>query len=118
MAEAFLNHLYGEWFEARSAGITPTNINPYVVKVMEEEGIDLGKARSKAVEEFMENNFDLVITLCEDAKENCPVFPGDEVDHYGFRNPSSIKGTKEEILAGVREIRDEIKKWIIERFKE
>jgi arsenate reductase len=77
MAEAFLNHLYGERYEARSAGIIPTKINPYVVKVMAEEGIDLRNARSKDIEEFTEDNFNLVITLCDDAKENCPVFSGD-----------------------------------------
>ena len=117
MAEAFLNHLFGEHFEAKSAGITPTKINPLVVKVMAEEGIDLRNARSKDVEEFMEDNFNLVMTLCDDAKENCPVFLGGELDHRGFRDPSSIDGTEEEILVGVREIRDEIKKWITEKFR-
>ena len=118
MAEAFLNNIYGDRYEAKSAGITPTNINPIVVKVMAEEGIDLSNARSKDVEEFMEDNFDLVITLCDDAKENCPVFPGDELDHHGFRNPSSVKGSEEEILASVREIRNEIKEWISMRAQE
>ena len=118
MAEVFLNNIYGDRYEAKSAGITPTNINPIVVKVMAEEGIDLSKAWSKDMEEFMEENFDVVITLCDDVKENCPVFPGDELDHHGFRNPSSVKGSEEEILAIVREIRNEIKEWITMRFKE
>jgi arsenate reductase len=118
MAEAFLNNEYADRYEAKSAGITPTRINPTVVKVMAEEGIDLNNARSKDVDDFMEDNFDLVVTLCEDAKENCPVFPGDELEHHGFRNPLSSKGPEEELLASVREIRNEIKKWIITRFKE
>jgi arsenate reductase len=117
MAEAFLNNAYGDRYEAKSAGITPTCINPIVVKVMAEEGIDLSNARSKDMEEFMGDNFDLVITLCEDAKENCPVFPGDELDHHGFRNPSSAMGSEEEILVFVREIRNEIKEWILTRFQ-
>ena len=117
MAEAFLNNIYVDRYDAKSAGITPTSINPIVVKVMAEEGIDLSKARSKDMEEFMEDNFDLVITLCDDAKENCPVFPGDVLDHHGFRNPSSLKGSEEEILESVREIRNEIKEWIIEKFE-
>ena len=116
MAEAYLNHLYGEHYEARSAGVTPTKINPNVVKVMAEEGIDLRNARSKDIDEFIEFNFNLVITLCNDVKENCPVFPGDKLDHHSFRDPSSIDGTEEEILVHVREIRDEIKKWITEKF--
>ena len=118
MAEAYLNNVYGDSYEAKSAGITPTSINPIVVKVMAEEGIDLRYARSKGLEEFLEDNFDLVVTLCEDAKENCPIFPGDELEHQSFRNPSSVKGSEEEILASVREIRNEIKEWIITRFKE
>lgn len=117
MAEAYLNMFYGERYEAQSAGTHPTQINPYVVRVMAEEGIDLSNARSKSVEEFIDKNFDLVVTVCDGAKESCPVFPGDELDHHNFRDPSSIKGPDEEILSQVREIRDEIKMWVKNYFK-
>jgi arsenate reductase (thioredoxin) len=118
MAEAYLNKLYGNRYEAHSAGVHPTRINPIVVKVMAEEGIDLSGARSKSVEEYLDRNFDLVVTVCDDAREECPVFPGDELIHQGFRDPSAIKGSEEEVLSQVREIRDEIKGWVKEYFKE
>jgi arsenate reductase (thioredoxin) len=117
MAEAYLNKYYGERYEAQSAGTHPTRINPYVVRVMAEEGIDLSNARSKSVEAFIDTNFDLVVTVCDGAKESCPVFPGDELDHHSFRDPSSIEGSDEEILRQVKEIRDEIKEWVKTYFK-
>ena len=86
MAEAYLKKLYGDRYEAHSAGITPTQINPYVVKVMAEEGVDLSGARSKSIEEYLDRNFDLVVTVCDDARESCPVFPGDELVHHGFNS--------------------------------
>lgn len=117
MAEAYLNQLHGDRYYAKSAGIHPTKINPYVVKVMAEEGFDLSQARSKNIEEFMDANFDLVVTVCDGAKEACPFFPGEELVHHSFKDPSSLRGTEEEILDQTREIRDEIKKWIKDYFK-
>jgi arsenate reductase len=117
MAEAYLNRLYGDRYEARSAGIRPTRINPHVVKVMAEEGIDLSGARSKSIEEYLDRNFDLVVTVCDSARESCPIFPGEELIHHSFRDPSSLKGSEEEVLAHVRGIRDKIKDWVIEYFK-
>ena len=107
MAEAYLNNLYGDRYEAHSAGVHPTRINPNVVKVMAEEGIDISGARSKSVEEFIDWDFDLVVTVCDGAKDACPVFPGGEIIHRGFRDPSTITGSEEEeALTQVREIRD------------
>jgi len=117
MAEAYLNKFYGDRYEAQSAGTHPTKINPYVVKVMAEEGVDLSDAGSKSIYEYLDQNFDLVVTVCDGAKESCPVFPGDELIHHGFEDPSSLTGTEEEIMAQVREIRDEIREWIKEYFK-
>jgi len=117
MAEAYLNKLYGDRYQASSAGVHPTRINPHVVKVMAEDGFDLSGARSKSIEEFLDMNFDLVVTVCDDARESCPVFPGDELVHHGFRDPSTLKGSEDEVLAQLREIRDEIKKWVKEYFK-
>jgi len=118
MAEAYLNKLYGDRYEAHSAGIRPTRINPHVVKVMAEEGIDLSEARSKSMEEYLDRNFDLVVTVCDSAREECPIFPGDELIHHAFKDPSTLKGSEEEVLAQVREIRDEIKSWVKEYFKQ
>lgn len=117
MAEAYLNKLYGNRYEAQSAGITPTSINPYVVKVMAEEGIDLSGARAKSVDEYLNRDIDLVVTVCDNARESCPIFPGGELVHHGFRDPSSITGSEKETLAQVRIIRDEIKDWIRDYFK-
>ncbi|OGD46561.1 ArsC family transcriptional regulator [Candidatus Bathyarchaeota archaeon RBG_16_57_9] len=117
MAEAYLNRLYGDRYEAHSAGITPTRINPYVVKVMGEEGIDLSGARSKSMDEYLDRNFDLVVTVCDSARESCPIFPGDELIHHAFRDPSTLRGSEDEVLAQVREIRDEIREWVTEYFK-
>ena len=117
MAEAYLNRLYGDRYEAHSAGITPTRINPHVVKVMAEEGIDLSGARSKSMEEYLNRNFDLVVTVCDSARESCPISPGDELIHHAFRDPSTLRGSEDEVLAQVREIRDEIREWVTEYFK-
>ena len=117
MAEAYLNRLHGDRYEAHSAGVTPTRINPYVVKVMAEDGVDLSGARSKSVEEYLDRDFDIVVTVCDDARESCPIFPGDELIHHGFRDPSTLKGSEDEVLAQVRKIRNGIKEWVKEYFK-
>lgn len=117
MAEAFLNALYGDHYTAYSAGIHPSKVNPFAVQVTAEIGVDISENRSKSIEEFRDMNFDYVVTVCDHAKETCPFFPGREnFLHKGFEDPSSITGTEDEILARVREIRDEIKKWIQETF--
>ena len=117
MAEGFLNHYFGDRYEAHSAGTHPTIINPYVIQVMAEEDIDLSKARSKSVNEFLDKNFDLVVTVCDNAREACPIFPGDELIHHYFKDPSSLTGSQEDVLRQVREIRNEIKHWVIKYFK-
>ena len=112
MAEAFLNNLCGDKFKAESAGITPTQVNPYVVRVMAEIGIPLTGHRSKSITEFQGKTFDYVVTVCDQAREQCPFFPGEKQIHRSFPDPSSFTGTEEEILAKVRLVRDEIKEWI------
>jgi arsenate reductase len=113
IAEGLVNALYGDKYEAYSAGIQPSQVNPYAIKVMKEIGIDISKQRSKSVEEFRGEKFDLVATVCDQAKEACPFFPGGKKFlHKGFKDPSQFKGTEEEILAEVRRVRDEIKDWI------
>ena len=122
MAEAFVNNLAGDRFIAESAGIEPGKLNPYVVKVMSEIGIDISSNRTKDVFEFVKagKHFSFVITVCErEAAEKCPIFPGiSKRLEWSFRDPSKLSGTEDEILEQTRIIRDEIKsqvvKWIDE----
>jgi arsenate reductase len=112
IAESFLNTIYGDRFQGFSAGIKPTKVNHYVVKAMYDIGVDLSKHRSKSIEEFRCWNFNYVVTVCNNAKEDCPFFPGDEIIHKSFEDPSKLEGNAEEIMVQVRSIRDEIEDWI------
>ena len=115
MAEA-LYKLTGR--HACSAGIQPSVINPYVVKVMHEIGIDISANRSKNISEFEGSDFDYVITLCDSANQNCPVFNlNTKKVHKSFPEPSSCIGTDEEILEFCRKVRDEIKIWLKKNFE-
>lgn len=117
MAEGLLNTLYNEHYTAWSAGTDPSEVNPYAVKVMAEIGIDISTHRSKSLEQFLQHGFDYVVTVCDQANEVCPFFPGGkERLHKGFKDPSAIEGTEEEKLAAFRRIRDDIKAWIEENF--
>jgi arsenate reductase len=116
MAEAFLNKLCGDRFKAESGGITPTQINPYVARVMAEIGIPLTEHRSKSIMEFQGKTFNYVVTVCDAAREACPFFPGEKEVHKAFPDPSSFSGSEEEILTKVREVRDEIKAWVYATF--
>ncbi|HML88213.1 MAG TPA: arsenate reductase ArsC [Methylomusa anaerophila] len=117
MAEGLLRGILGDDYEAFSAGTRPGQVNPYVVRAMAEIDIDLSSHRSKHLNEFIGQDFDYVVTVCDNAKEECPYFPGGKkIIHYSFPDPSAIRGTDEEILSGVRSIRDEIKKWILDEF--
>jgi arsenate reductase (thioredoxin) len=116
MAEAFLNALCGDKYEAKSAGVTPTEINPYVAKAMAEAGIDLSTHRSKSILEFEGKTFDYVVTVCDSARENCPFFPGDIQIDKSFPDPAAFSGTEEEIMQAVRVVREEIKNWIENTF--
>jgi len=119
MAEGLLNALYGDKYEAYSAGIEPTKINPYAVKVMTEIGIDISKQYPKSIEEFRGKNFEYVVTVCDHAKETCPFFPRGEIFlHKGFKDPAEFRGTEGEVLTEVRQVRDEIKDWIKKTFDE
>ena len=117
IAEGFLNALYGDQYEAHSAGVEPTQINPDVVKVMSEIGIDVSKQHSKSIKAFHGITFDYVVTVCDHAKESCPFFPGEKNLHKNFEDPSSFKGGEDEILEQFRHVRDEIKNWIERVFR-
>jgi len=113
MAEAFLNKLCGDKYRAESAGVTPTQVNSYVIKVMAEIGIDLSRHRSKSIIEFQAKTFDYVVTVCDSAREVCPFFPGEKEIHTSFPDPGAFKGSEEEVLSKVRCVRDEIKDWVV-----
>jgi arsenate reductase len=117
MAEAILNKLYGDRYMAFSAGTDPTQIDPLVVLVMSEIGIEVSDYRSKELNIFKDSTLDYVITLCDQAKESCPYFPGGNLHlHRGFPDPSEFKGKPEDVINGYRGIRDEMKKWIEKEF--
>jgi arsenate reductase len=117
MAEGLLRHLYGEEYEAFSAGTSQTGVNPFAVKVMEEIGIDISGARSKGIDEFTGTIFDYVITVCDHARQICPFLPAAiENLHAGFEDPAAFEGTDEAKLMKFREVRDETKRWIGDYF--
>lgn len=116
IAEGLLRTLYRNRYEAYSAGIEPSSVNPYAVEVMKELGIDLSTHRSKSIEEFRGIMFDYVVTVCDHAKEACPFFPGKKILHKEFDNPSMFDGSLEETLVMFRRVRDEIKDWVIDTF--
>ncbi|MCX7919285.1 MAG: arsenate reductase ArsC [bacterium] len=117
MAEGILRAVYSDRYEVYSAGTEPTAVNPYAIKVMAELGIDISNHRAKSIDEFRECQFDYVVTVCDSAKETCPYFPGaGKKLHQSFDDPSKFQGTEDEILAGFRRVRDEIKAWIEKTF--
>ena len=116
MAEAFLNQIGGDRFEAESAGLEPGRLNPVVVEVMREAGIDLAGRPTKSVASMIERGpyFDYVVTVCDEASaERCPVFPGPGRRlHWPFPDPSGFAGAPAEKLAGTRRVRDAIREKI------
>lgn len=117
MAEGFLNSLYGNRYEAYSAGTEPSEVNPHAIQVMSEMGIDISKHRSKSAQEFIEQEFDYVITVCDKAKKTCPFFPGGKRHlHKSFEDPVLFEGNEDDTLSEFRQVRDEIKAWISKEF--
>jgi arsenate reductase len=118
MAEGLLRHFYGDRYEAYSAGTHPTEVDQSAIKAMSELGIDIKAHRSKSLDEFMGMQLDMVITVCDDAREACPFFPGAKVHiHKSFQDPATSKGTEKERIAGFRQVRDKILNWIIVNFE-
>lgn len=118
MAEAFLTKFGGDRFEAESAGLEPGTLNPLVVEVMKEEGIDLSAKHTNSVFEFYRQGrlYSYVITVCsKEAEERCPIFPGvNRRLHWPFDDPSSFAGTEQQKLEKTREVRDQIKAKVLE----
>ena len=113
MAEGLLRELGGGGFEAHSAGTEATHVRPLAIRAMEEIGIDIGAQRSKTLDEYAGQPFDLVVTVCDEAREACPYFPGARAQiHWSLPDPSKATGTEESRLAVFRGVRDELRRRI------
>lgn len=118
MAEAFLRKYAGDRFEVFSAGLEPSVVNPFTVRVMEEIGVDMSAHRSKSLREYMGKvHFGYLITVCDRAEKKCPIFPGMGIRlHWPFEDPALAQGSEEVKLAKFRQVRDQIdakvKEWL------
>jgi arsenate reductase len=109
IAQALLERFGGGDFDVESAGTTPKGVHPYTIRVLSEIGIDWSAARSKSVTEFLDRSFDYVITVCDRARQSCPIFPGRyESVHWDLEDPAEIEGAEEEKLAAFRQTRLEL----------
>jgi arsenate reductase len=113
MAEGLFRHEGGDRYEVFSAGTRPSLVRPEAIAVLAELGIDISSQRSKSVDEFVAQPLDIVITVCDNAKESCPVFPGRTLRlHWPFEDPALVLGTEEERQAAFRKVRDQIRRRI------
>jgi arsenate reductase len=113
MAEGLLRHDAGDCFEVFSAGTRPSSVRPEAIAAMGELGIDISGQRSKSVDEFSGQKFDYVLTVCDNAKESCPLFPGETVAiHRNFEDPAALEGSEEQRLTVFRRVRDEIREYL------
>lgn len=110
MADGWLKHFTSpDKVEVYSAGTHPEKVNPYAVKVMQRYGIDISENKSNNLEEYKDIEFDFVITVCDSAKESCPVFACTNVIHKSFPDPAKVKGTDEELIEIYSDVRDNLK---------
>ncbi len=117
MAEGLLRSLYGDRYDAFSAGTQATFVQPLAIQALKEIGVDISHHRSKSLQEFVGKPFYVVVTVCDSAKEACPFFPGAKKQlHQDFPDPTDVRGTPEERLNAFREARDQLKKWIARTF--
>jgi arsenate reductase len=116
MAEGWARHLWADAIDACSAGVAPSRLNPDAVRVMAEVGVDISQQRAKYVEELAGRAIDYVVTVCDHARETCPVFPGrTKVIHRSFDDPPQLAvgaATEEKRLAPYRRVRDEIREFV------
>lgn len=111
MAEGLLRHLAGDTLEVFSAGAKPSVVNPFAIQAMQQRGIDISQHRSKHLNEFLNTEFDFVVTVCDAAAETCPVFPGKaQRIHWSFPDPAAVEGSDEEKLASFIQVRDSLEK--------
>lgn len=115
IAEGLVNALFDNRYEAYSAGTEPGSVNSFALQAMSEIGIDITDHTSKHVNEFIDQDFDYVITVCDNANENCPFFPGGKKRiHKSFKDPATEKGDDNAKITAFRNTRDEIRKWLVE----
>jgi arsenate reductase len=113
MAEGLMRYDAGDRFEVFSAGTKPSHVRPEAIAVMQELGIDIAGQRSKSVDEFAGQDFDCVLTVCDNARESCPIFPGPTVTvHRSFEDPAPLQGSEEERLAAFRRVRDQLRGYL------
>ena len=113
MAEGLLRAMAGDRFDVRSAGTKPGSVRPEAIAVMSEIGIDISAHRSKHVDEFADQTFDHVLTICDNAREACPIFPGHTHRiHHSFDDPAAVTGPEEERLSAFRRVRDQIREYL------
>jgi arsenate reductase len=111
MAEGLLREVAGDKFEVESAGVAPSSVRPEAIEAMREMGIDISGHRSKSVDEFAGQPFDYIITVCDNARDHCPVFPGTATRfHWSFEDPASVEGSDDERLGAFRTVRDQIQR--------
>lgn len=112
IAEAYLRQFAEGKAEVYSAGVETHGVNPRAIAVMKEDGIDISGHTSNNVEEYRDIDFDIVITVCDNARERCPFFPGKAKKfHHNFPDPARATGSEEEIMRAFREVRDQVKSW-------
>ena len=113
MAEGLLRHDRGEEFDVESAGTRATHVRPEAIAVLKELDIDISGHRSKVVDDFKDQSFDYVLTVCDNARESCPIFPGHGKRlHHAFDDPAAVTGSVEARLAAFRHVRDEIRAFL------
>jgi len=113
MAEGILRHLYGDMYDVTSAGVAPAGLNPFAVAVMKEKGIDISGQKSRSVMQFRGQDFDYLVTLCDDVKHKCTIpLQGTRTIHRPFVSPSEVNDDQEKVMAGFRSLRDEMWRFI------
>ncbi len=119
MAEGLLKQICKDEYEVASAGTMESFVRPEAIKVLREIGIDISENRSKSVDEFVGQEIDFVLTVCDNAQENCPYFPAKtKLTHHSFEDPAAVKGDEETRLAAFRKVRDQIKEYLEKSFLE
>jgi arsenate reductase (thioredoxin) len=114
MAEGLMRQFRRDEFEVFSAGVEPKGVHPQAIVAMQEIGVDISRQKSKHVDDLPLKEFDYIITLCDHAAQNCPVFPGKGVRlHHGFSDPAAVQGKEQDVLEAFRKVRDEMKLFIL-----
>lgn len=114
MAEGLMRHFRGDEFEVFSAGVEPKGVHAKAIEAMREIGVDISRQKSKHVGDLPTKEFDFIITLCDHAAQNCPLFPGTgKRMHHGFSDPAAVQGSEQDVWEAFRKVRDELKQFIL-----